>query len=461
MVDVPEDMTKKGTRPRAVRRSSRPEGVRLILKDVDFRSAKVHQVDPSKFHITIPAEIPDPKVPGQYIPYPPFEYRYKDNDHKRLAAFDWSDKKQVTQLSSWRHQTRYRNVPPTRKERFYWLEIEKAKITHMIRLQLENSIVVKWNRLANEFNRDNLGRMRKYHRQLSRDLNMTPLTCVFMTIHSNIPFLGAIYSLTKLLYADRCLLGRVGEKILWPGVKQFGQLHEDFPAAWRKASSIWTVVSKWTEAKKLVDSSRYPSTNADDSSSDDDEDEDEEDIDDGTTNHGSRGRRASTYTNASYPSLASRSSASKHKREISYTHASDSESSDDEEIPDPSPQPSDGIEKAKRYASIGPKLDAESQFDSQDDEESLEPSVEPESEPEPARRMSSPSNVKIRMYVAALDKTRKGKATMSENSEEIPRVAGKKRRRVESEEEGDRVKNDSWLSDSLNEDVKVIEGTAL
>lgn len=105
-------------------------------------------------------QIPDPKNPGRELPYPAFVYKY---DQEKADDFDWNDEIEVGKLTAWRSQIRYRNFPPTRKERAFWLEIELAKITHMMKKQLESSNTIKWNRLANEFNEDNRGRIRKWH----------------------------------------------------------------------------------------------------------------------------------------------------------------------------------------------------------------------------------------------------------------------------------------------------------
>jgi hypothetical protein len=135
--------------------------VRLIQNGVDFSPARLGVEEKWKFHLSIQTKIPDPKTPVQWIDGEPLEYHYLDHDPEALAAFDFNNRKNITALSSWRSQHRYRKFPPTRKERAFWLEVECAKITHLITEQLKTSNTIKWKRLANEFNEENRGKIRK------------------------------------------------------------------------------------------------------------------------------------------------------------------------------------------------------------------------------------------------------------------------------------------------------------
>lgn len=238
----------------------------------------------------IPSEQQDPDYPEEWIPAPVAEYVYN-----RHVGFDWNNKKHVTQLTSWRSQHRYRNFQPLRKPRAFWVDREVGLVIYLIKQQKKTSKTIKWNRLANKFNSWNEG-----------------------------------------------IVHRRGERVLTPGSKKNPVLEEDRPAPWRTASAIKTSARKWSETQHLL-TNKTTSTIKSDSASDFSDFSDEplpsfaqsqysSSIDNGTQMKG--------YIKYQSPFTKT------HKRQ---RHSTQSDSEDDEEIPDPHPEPGYVAKKARRY----------------------------------------------------------------------------------------------------------------
>jgi len=91
----------------------------MIREGLDLETAKVGVEDRSKFEIHIRAEIPDPDGSGNYIPAPDEPFYFKEKEPEFRATFDFTNPEHIKALNVWRHQVRYRNFAPTRKERSF------------------------------------------------------------------------------------------------------------------------------------------------------------------------------------------------------------------------------------------------------------------------------------------------------------------------------------------------------
>jgi hypothetical protein len=258
------------------------------------------------------------------------------------------------------------------------------------------------------------------------------------------------------------VLERCGEKILRPGKKKYGQLHEDRPAAWRISSAIISAITKWPEAKKLVDDARDAAAAANDSSDSDDENSSHANGSPNRLVHSSIDSKGQVYGTSYFnrPNL---------KRKRDYKDKTDEESSDDEEIPDPNPQPSTQIKKARRFSK--PKLEPKFEPQSEDDYEVPNPNLKPRRlikkggkynkkapsksasrEITPTRSRSGELTIKLGVPASK----GKGKAPAKETPS---KQTGEKRRRSEDDEMG--KYSASSLSDPPPSDDEYMEGSEL
>lgn len=246
----------------------------------------------------------------------------------------------------------------------------------------------------------------------------------FQTIHARIYktlSFSPNLSFSQIPNADFDFLERRGERILKPGKKKYGQLHEDRPAAWRLSAAIQCAATKWPEARKLLHIARA-AADAEDSSQSEDE----------RNNHGpnfivprltapvnGNGQASGGEPSWNYSLVRMRAGE----------NGWEPESSDDEEIPDPNPDPSTEIRKPRRF-SRPPQTD----LDSDDDQEVPDPDGESSSSIMQNRRddnkarSKSPSRpstrspsgkLTIKLEVPATDKG-KGKAPAKEMSGPAP-----------------------------------------
>jgi hypothetical protein len=121
-------------------------------------------------------------------------------------AVDFNSTASVKKLNTWRSQILGRNFPASRKTREHWLQIEKQLVLDLVTSQLQIRSSIKWNKLANSFNRKMVGTTQ---------------------------------------YA--------GEKFCSRGTRILDVLEEDRAAPWRTKSSIQGMCFKWTEYKALLD----------------------------------------------------------------------------------------------------------------------------------------------------------------------------------------------------------------
>jgi hypothetical protein len=121
-------------------------------------------------------------------------------------AVDFNSAASVKKLNTWRSQILGRNFPASRKTREHWLQIEKQFVLDLVKNQLETHSSIKWNKLANAFNRQMAGTIQ-----------------------------------------------RAGEKFCSRGTRILDALEEDRSAPWRTKSSIQGMCFKWNEYKTLLD----------------------------------------------------------------------------------------------------------------------------------------------------------------------------------------------------------------
>jgi hypothetical protein len=119
---------------------------------------------------------------------------------------DFNSAVSVKKLNTWRSQILGRNFPASRKTREHWLQIEKQLVLDLVKSQLQTRPSIKWNKLANAFNRTMAG----------------------TTQHA-------------------------GDKYCARGTRILDALEEDRAAPWRTKSSIQGMCFKWTEYKTLLD----------------------------------------------------------------------------------------------------------------------------------------------------------------------------------------------------------------
>jgi hypothetical protein len=121
-------------------------------------------------------------------------------------AVDFNNAVSVKKLNTWRSQILSRNFPASRKTREHWLQIEKQLVLDLVKSQLQTRSSIKWNKLANAFNRQMAG----------------------TTQHAD-------------------------DKYCARGTRIVDALDEDRAAPWRTKSSIQGMCFKWTEYKTLLD----------------------------------------------------------------------------------------------------------------------------------------------------------------------------------------------------------------
>lgn len=105
------------TGPERSNAPKKPRDHRFVPEGVDWATANPGVEDKTKFLIRVPTEMPNPNIPGEFIPAPDIDYWYKNGQEEILDAFDFNDPEDIHRLHVWRHQLRYRTCPPTRKER--------------------------------------------------------------------------------------------------------------------------------------------------------------------------------------------------------------------------------------------------------------------------------------------------------------------------------------------------------
>ena len=143
-------------------------------------------------------------------------------------------------------------------------------------------------------------------------------------------------------------------------------MHEDRPAAWRIASAIQGAAPKWPEAKKLLNYAREVAAKEDSAL------ESEEENNNHSNNFITSGFGALVNGNYTYGGEAFyKSSSLKSKRDSE--DGADFSSSDDEELPDPYPEPSTQIRKARRFSKIQQMGPRRTRLDSDDDQEVQNP----------------------------------------------------------------------------------------
>ncbi len=179
----------------------RRAGDRPINQGIDRQGAKVGVVDKSKLKIDFDTERDDPLHPGVVVPGDSVHYDYLESHTEP----DWNNAKDIQALNTWRRQIFGRNFPPIKKTREIWVEREKDAVLDLMRKQLDSRRYLKWNRLANDYNKQMAG-----------------------------------------------VVQNSGEKFLSKGIRQFDGLLEDRAAPWRSTSAIMGQAYLWPEYRALM-----------------------------------------------------------------------------------------------------------------------------------------------------------------------------------------------------------------
>jgi hypothetical protein len=188
--------------------------------------AKVGVVDRKKMKISFETEREDPKHPGRVIPGNRVNYDYLETHTEP----DWDSIEDLRVLNTWRRQIFGRNFPPIRKAREVWVQSEKKTVLDLMRRQLDRHSYIKWNRLANDYNKNMEGVVQK-----------------------------------------------AGEKFVSQGNRKTEGIVEDRDAPWRSTSAIMGQSLNWAEYNDLLESARPDADDALDDNSNEVESDDNPD----------------------------------------------------------------------------------------------------------------------------------------------------------------------------------------
>jgi len=177
-------------------------GDKVIAEGVDRTMAVVGEADETMMTITFEVERKDKNgqvVRGQHV-----TYGYLQNH----VGPDWNSAEDIRALNIWRRQIYSRNLPSIRKPRELWLQSEKDLVLDIMRDDLEKRNYVRWNALANAFNR-------------------------------------------KMAMAK--VVQRAGEAFVSSGLRKADALTEDRVAPWRSKQAIMgQCTSRWPEYRELL-----------------------------------------------------------------------------------------------------------------------------------------------------------------------------------------------------------------
>ena len=195
-------------------------GDKVIAEGVDRTMAMVGEVDETMMIITFEVERKDKNgqvVRGQHV-----TYGYLENH----VAPDWNSAEDIRGLNHWRRQIYGRNLPSIRKPRELWLQSEKDLVLDIVRDHFETRHYVKWNALANVFNR-------------------------------------------KMAMAK--VVQRAGETFVSSGLRKADALTEDRVAPWRSKQAIMgQCTSRWPEYRELLHKHQLAANDEDDVDENDD-----------------------------------------------------------------------------------------------------------------------------------------------------------------------------------------------
>jgi hypothetical protein len=152
-----------------------------------------------KFHFETVRD--DHSRPGEVIPGNPVYFGFLEFH----PPVDWTNSDHIKRLNQWRAQIFSRCFAPSRKPRGMWLVTEKEFLLDLIESHLKTQGFLKWKRLANS-----------YYRHF-RDTTQ-----------------------------------RVGEKVVFHGIKQQPVLTEAREAPWRTSKRMISAVGRWTEFDILL-----------------------------------------------------------------------------------------------------------------------------------------------------------------------------------------------------------------
>jgi hypothetical protein len=198
-------MTNKKQYPSSLKKykPKKKPGDKIIDEGVDRTMAVIGEVDETMMEITFQVERKDKY--GQVIRGQHVTYSYLDNH----VAPDWNSAEDVRALNTWRRQIFGRSLPPVRKPRELWLQFEKDLILDIMRDDFEKKRYVRWNALANAFNR-------------------------------------------KMAMAQ--VVQRAGETFVSSALRKADALKEDRVAPWRSKQAIMgQCTSRWPEYRELLD----------------------------------------------------------------------------------------------------------------------------------------------------------------------------------------------------------------
>jgi hypothetical protein len=174
----------------------------------------VGEADETMMTITFEVERKDKNgqvVRGQHV-----TYGYLENH----VGPDWNSAEDIRALNIWRRQIYSRSLPSIRKPRELWLQSEKDLVLDIIRDHFETRRYVKWNALANAFNR-------------------------------------------KMAMAR--VVQRAGETFVSSGLRKADALTEDRAAPWRSKQAIMgQCTSRWPEYRELLNKYQLATNDEDD-----------------------------------------------------------------------------------------------------------------------------------------------------------------------------------------------------
>jgi hypothetical protein len=189
-------------------------GDKVIAEGVDRTMAVVGEADETMMTITFEVERKDKNgqvVRGQHV-----TYGYLENH----VGPDWNSAEDIRALNIWPRQIYSRSLPSIRKPRELWLQSEKDLVLDIIRDHFETRRYVKWNALANAFNR-------------------------------------------KMAMAK--VVQRAGETFVSSGLRKADALTEDRVAPWRSKQAIMgQCTSRWPEYRELLNKYQLATNDEDD-----------------------------------------------------------------------------------------------------------------------------------------------------------------------------------------------------